>query len=42
MGLEMGWIMGGMKESAMDYIGNMARLFDGNLRLTLERASRCA
>ena len=42
IGLEMGWILGGMKESAMDYIGNMARLFDGTLRMTLERASRCA
>ena len=42
IGLEMGWILGGMKESATDYIGNMIRLFDGTLRMTLERASRCA
>ena len=42
MGLEMGWVLGGMKGSAADYVRDMARLFDGNLRLTLERASRCA
>jgi len=39
IGLEMGWILGGMKESATDYIGNMVRLFDGTIRITLERAS---
>ena len=42
VGLEMGWVLGGMKGSAADYVRDMARLFDGNLRLTLERASRCA
>lgn len=40
VGLEMAWVLGGMKESAGDYIRHMGALFHDNLRMTLERASR--
>ena len=39
VGLEMGWVLGGMKESAGEYIRDMAVLFHDNLRMTLERAA---
>ena len=39
VGLEMGWVLGGMKESAAEYIRDMASLLHDNLRITLERAS---
>ena len=40
VGLEMGWVLGGMKESAGEYIRDMAVLFHDNLRITLERADK--
>ena len=42
VGLEMAWILGGMKDDTGEYLREMGRMMEASLCSALERASRCA